>query len=160
VVCSLAPMHRTARRCGLTLPSSGPAYGGPLKSNVSPLEHSMKKSVVHAFASAGAASKRFPQLSLRRLHSGVGAARHGVLRDLQFSSASALRALASKVSTWVFLSERFGTDLQPPQGSEQYTSAQVKLACARSKWRSSRARLLFAERANLSFKRTRLRRSA
>jgi hypothetical protein len=120
----------------------------------------MKKSVVHAFASGGAAFRRFRQLSLRWLHSRFGAARHGELRDLQFSPAGALRVLASSASTLVSLSERFGPDRQPLQGAQQYTSAQVPLACARSKSRSSRALLLFAERANLSFKRTRLRRSA
>ena len=38
------PQHHPAfplgRECGLTLPSSGPAYGGPLKSNVSALSMS------------------------------------------------------------------------------------------------------------------------
>ena len=114
----------------------------------------MKKSVVRACASGSAAIKRFGQLSLRR-NSGAGAARHDALCDLQLSSAAALRASASKASSWVSLSERFGADRQLPQGSEQYTSAQVQLACARSKWRSSCALLLFAERANPSFKRTR-----
>ena len=120
----------------------------------------MKKSVGRSSASGGAAFKSFGQLSLRRLHSGVGAARNGVLRDLQLSSAGALRASASRAGNWVSLSERFGTDLQRPQGSEQYTSGQVPLAGAGSKWRSSRSLPPFVERANPSFKRTRLRRSA
>jgi len=80
----------------LTLPSSGPAYGGPLKSNVSALARSMKRFVVHALASGGAAFKRSWRLSLRRQHSSVGAARHRALRHLQLSSAAALRAMASK----------------------------------------------------------------
>jgi len=160
-----------------TRPSSGPPRAGrcrpvclflpyaaspfrPLMSHVSPLVPSMKKPVVHALASGGAASKRSEPLSLRRLHSSVSAARGDVLRNLQLSSTGALRAPASRTSSWVSPSERLGTDRQPPQGSEQYTSAQVQLACARSKWRSSRSLVPFAERANLSFKRTCLRQSA
>jgi len=120
----------------------------------------MKKSAVRALASGDAVFKRFRQLSLRRLQSGIGAARSGVLRDLQLSLTGALRASASRASGRVSLSERSGIDLQQPQGSEQYTSAQVPLAGAGSKWRSSRPLVSFIERANPSFKRTRLRRSA
>jgi hypothetical protein len=160
LLCQQRPLLAHTSTGGLTIPSSGPAYGGPLKSNVSPLAHSMKKSVVRTFASGSAAFKRFGQLSLRRLHSGVSAARLGTLRDLQFSSAGALRVSASRTSSWVSLSQRFGTDRQRPQGSQQYTSAQAPLTDAGSKLRSSRCLSLFAERANPSFKRTRLRRSA
>jgi len=146
---------QVARECALTLPSSGPAYSGPLKSNVSALAREMKKSVVRALASGEAAFKRPRHLSLRRLHSGIGAARHGVLRNRRLFSTGARRAPASRASCRVSLSEHFGTDRHPFQGSEQYTPGQVSLACARSKWRSSHAALQFNQRANPSFKRTR-----
>ena len=120
----------------------------------------MKISVVHALASGDAAFKRSRPLSLRRLHSGVGAARHGALRRLQLSSAAARQAPASKAGKRVSLAERFRTDRQLSQDPEQYTSGLASLAGARSKWRSSSASLLSFGRANLSFKRTRLRRSA
>ena len=58
----------------------------------------MKKSAVRALASGDAVFKRFRQLSLRRLHSGIGAARSGVLRDLQLSLTGARRASASRAS--------------------------------------------------------------
>ena len=154
------PIQARTPTSGLTLPSSGPAYGRPLKSNVSALARQMKKSVVQALASGDAAFKRSEQLPLRRLHSRIGATRHGVLRDRQLFSAGSRRAPASRASGRVSLSERFGTDRHPLQGSEQYTLGQVSLACARSNWRSSRAELQFNQRANPSFKRTRLRRSA
>ena len=145
---------------GLTLPSSGPAFGSPLKSNVSALARSMKRSVVHAHASGGGASKRSGPLSLRQLHSGLCATRHVALCHLQLSSAASLRAPASKAGKRGSLTERIRTDRQLPQRPEQYTSGLASLAGARSKWRSSSAPLLSFGRANLSFKRTRLRRSA
>ena len=162
----MPPQRNSPCNQGLTLPSSGPVPAGfavlhgPLKSNVSPLAHSMMKSVVHALASGSAASKRSRSLSLHRRHSGVSSARHGALRELQLSSPATLRAPASKVGNWVSLSERSGIHRRSPQGSEQYTSAQAPLADAQSKWRSSRSLVLFIERANPSFKRTCLRQSA
>jgi hypothetical protein len=120
----------------------------------------MKRSVVHALASSGAAFKRSGPLSLRRLHSSISAARHAALRHLQLSSAAALHASASKVGHRVSLPERFNPDRQSSQGPDQYTSGLVLLACARPQSRSSRAPILVTGRANLSFKRTRLRRSA
>jgi len=123
----------------LTFPSSGPVPAGfavlhgPLKSNVSALARSMKRSVVHALASGCAAFKRSWRLSLRRQHSGVGAARHGALRHLQLSSAAALRAPASKAGKRVSPAERLRIDRQLSLGPEQYTSGLVPLACVQSK---------------------------
>ena len=108
----------------------------------------------------GAAFKRSRPLSLRRLQSGVGAARHRALRHLQLPSAAARQAPASKAGKRVSLAERFRTDRQLSRGPEQYTSGLVPLVCVQSKWRSRRAPFLAIGRANLSFKRTRLRRSA
>ena len=120
----------------------------------------MKKSAVHALASGSATFKRFRQLSLRRLHSDLGVARHGALRHIRRTSLGALRALASKVGHQVALAERFHIDRQLPQGPAQYTSGLASLAGTQSQWRSRRAPFLAVGRANLSFKRTRLRRSA
>ena len=75
----------------------------------------MKKSVVRALASGETAFKRPRHLSLRRLHSGIGAARHGVLRNRRLFSAGARRAPASRANCRVSLSERFGTDRHPFQ---------------------------------------------
>jgi len=47
----------------------------------------MNRSVIRAFASGRVAFERLGKLSLRRLHSGVDAARHRALRHLQLSSA-------------------------------------------------------------------------
>ena len=145
---------------GLTLPLSGPAFGGPLKSNVSAQARSMNRSVIRAFAPGRVAFERLKQLSLRRLHSGIGAARHGVLRSAQLALAVAFRAPASWASKRVSLAERFRTDRQLSRSPEQYTSGLVPLAFAQSQWRSRRVHFLVIGRANLSFKRTRLRRSA
>ena len=150
----------------LTLPSSGPVPAGfavlhgPLKSNVSAQARSMNRSVIRAFASGRVAFERLGQLSLRRLHSGAGAARHRALRHLQLSSVALLRASASKAGKRVSLAERLRTDRQLSRVPEQYTSALAPLSCPQSKWRLRRAPFLTIERANLSFKRTRLRRSA
>ena len=115
----------------------------------------MKKSVVHALASSSAAFNRFAQLSLRRLHSGVGAARHGALRQLQLSSAAALRAPASKAGSPASLAERFRTDGQLPQGSEPiHFSSSAARVCSVPVAFKARLLLLIG-RANLSFKRTR-----
>jgi len=62
----------------------------------------MKKSVVRALASGDAAFKCSGPLSLRRLHSEVGATRHNRLRNVRSPLPAALRAPASKASTWVF----------------------------------------------------------
>ena len=158
-------LHSLAE-CGLTIPSSGPAPAGfavlhgPLKSNVSALARSMKRSLVHALASGCASFKRSRPLSLHRLHSGVGAAWHRALRHLQWSSAPALRAMASKAGKRASLAERLRTGRQRSRGPEQYTSGLAPLACVQSQWRSRCAPFLAIGRANLSFKRTRLRRSA
>jgi len=144
----------------LTVPSSGLAFGSPLKSNVSAHARSMKRSFFRVLASGRAAFKRLRQLSLRRLHSGIGFARHSALRHPRLTSVTALRASESKAGNRVSLAKRFNTDRQPFQGPDQYTSGLVPLACAQHQSRSGCAPILAIGRANLSFKRTRLRRSA
>ena len=120
----------------------------------------MNRSVIRAFASGCVAFDRLEQLSLRRLHSGISAARHGVLRSVQLALAAALRAPASKAGNRVSLAERLRTGRQRSRGPEQYTSGLAPLACVQSQWRSRCAPFLAIGRANRSFKRTRLRRSA
>ena len=63
----------------------------------------MKKSVVRALASSSVAFKRLGQLSLRRLHSGLGAARHGAFCSVLLALAAALGATASKAGNRVSL---------------------------------------------------------
>ena len=77
----------------------------------------MKKSVVHALASSSAAFNRFAQLSLRRLHSGIDAVRHGALRDVRLPLAGALREPASKAGDRVYLTERSGANRQQIHGT-------------------------------------------
>ena len=77
----------------------------------------MKKSVIHASASSGAAFNRSGQLSLRRLHSGIGAARHGALRGVRLPSAGALREPASKADDRVYLTERSGANRRQIHGT-------------------------------------------
>ena len=155
----------------LTLPASGPVPAGfavlhgPLTSNVSALVHQMKKPVLRALASIGVDSRRFEQLSLRRMHNGIGAARYGALREVRISLLRALRLRSTAVppprsihscshqrhkqyEIWPNL--KYQHRIQPNSQSRRL----VSLAGAWSQLRSSRTEVQFNQRANPSFKRT------
>ena len=77
--------RRPQRAWRLTGPSSGPAYGRPLMSDVSALQRFMKKPSLRPLASGRRATERAGRRSHFSRHSGIGAARSSALREIRLS---------------------------------------------------------------------------
>ena len=98
----------------------------PLKSNVSALQRSMKKSLPRTLASGCAPDARAGRQPRTSIHSSIGVSLYGALREVRLPLPGSLRASSQQASNKVFLAARFGTDRQPLGSTEQYTLARLR----------------------------------